>query len=351
MSFEEICARMAEEYEALAGFAPDDASDAGIRIRVLAGEIYAALHRLEAIKAESFPQTAQGEALELHAAQRGLSRKPAVRAKGTLAFSRETALSYDVEIPQGTVCAASAAAAEFETAEAGVLLAGELTVTVPAQAIQGGKAYNAAVNTIDTLVTPPAGIERVTNPTAFSGGSDAENDEGLRARLLQSWNILPNGANGETYRRAAQQVPGVSSVNVVPRANGAGTVAVYLYGDGAPASGETIAAVQKALDELREVNVDVTVAAAEPVERRVTAYIVPKAGCTFEEAKEMCEAAVQSYFAGLTVGAPFVAAAVTAAMMGTGALTNCILPDSVTDYTTAADKIAVLGGITILQRV
>ena len=33
MTYEEIRARMAAEYAAQAGFAPDDASDAGIRIR------------------------------------------------------------------------------------------------------------------------------------------------------------------------------------------------------------------------------------------------------------------------------------------------------------------------------
>ena len=60
MTYEEIRARMAAEYAAQAGFAPDDASDAGIRIRVLAGEIYTALCMLETVRAASFPQTACG---------------------------------------------------------------------------------------------------------------------------------------------------------------------------------------------------------------------------------------------------------------------------------------------------
>ena len=341
MTYEEIRARMAAEYEAQAGFAPDDASDAGIRIRVLAGEIYTALRMLEAVKDEAFPQTASGEALELHAMERGLSRKPAVRAQGTLTFSRETALTYDVEIPQGTVCAASAGAAEFETTEAAVLAAGALSVPVPAQAVAGGKAFNAAAGAVDTLVTPPAGIEGVTNGAAFSGGADAESDDALRARLLRSWSILPNGTNAETYRRAAQQGPGVGR---------AGTVAVYLYGDGAPAAEETVGAVQAVLEAMREINVSVTVAAAEPAPRLVTAYIEPKDGVAFEEAKALCTAAVEAYFASMTVGSPFVIAAVSAAIMATGAVENCVLPDSMADYTTPADEIVVSGGISILER-
>ena len=349
MKFEEIYARMAQKYEALAGFVPDDASDAGIRLRVLAGEIYTALCALETVRGASFPQTATGEALDLHAGQRGLVRKPAVRAKGTLIFSRGTALSYDVEIPKGTVCASSGAAVEFETTETVVLAAGALEVEAAAQASSGGKAFNAAMHAIDTLVTPPAGIESVRNDTPFSGGLDEEDDEALRARLLASYSVLPNGANSETYRRAALQIPGVESVNVVPRANGIGTVAVYLYGDGAPVTEAVTAAVQEALDALREINVDVTVAAAEPVIRRVTAYIVPKDGCSFEEAKALCENAVRNYFAGLTVGAPFLRSAVTAAIMQTGAVKNCTLPTSVDDYSAAAGEIVVPDTITIFQ--
>ena len=186
MTYEEIRARMAAEYAAQAGFAPDDASDAGIRIRVLAGEIYTALCMLETVRAASFPQTASGEALELHALERGLTRKPAVRAEGVLTFSRETPLSYDAEIPKGTVCAASAGAAEFETTAPAVLAAGTLEVSAPARSVAGGKAFNAAAGAVDTLVTPPAGIEGVTNGAAFSGGADAESDDALRTRLLKS---------------------------------------------------------------------------------------------------------------------------------------------------------------------
>lgn len=350
MTYEEIRARMAAEYETLAGFAPDDAADAGIRIRVLAGEIYTALCALEAVKADAFPQTAAGEALELHALERGLTRRPAVQAAGTLVFSRDTALTYDVDIPAGTVCASSTGAAEFETVADAVLAAGVLSVSVPARAVVGGKACNAAAGAVDTLVTPPAGIERVTNPQAFSGGTDAESDSALRARLLQSWSIQPNGTNAETYRRAVQQVAGVGSVNVVPRANGSGTVAVYVYGDGVPVEAETIEAVRRVLEALREINVDVTVAAAEPVQRVVTAYITPKDGVALEEAQALCTDAVRAYFNTLTVGAPFVKAAVVTAIMNTDAVENCVLPDSMSDYSTPADRIVTCGAVNILER-
>ena len=177
MTKDEIYSRMAEAYAEKAGFDPADAADIGLRLQVLAGEMETVLREVDKVRAAAFPQTAGGEALDLHAGERGLERKPAVQAEGALTFSRATALTYDVDIPAGTVCAASRAAVEFETTEAATLTAGMLSVTVKARAVQGGRAYNAAIGTVDTLVAPPAGIETVTNETPFTGGTDAETDD------------------------------------------------------------------------------------------------------------------------------------------------------------------------------
>lgn len=133
MKFEEIYAHMAAEYKTLAGVEPEDAADVSIRLKVLAGELYTVLCAAESLKLNCFPQTAAGEALDLHAEERGLVRKDAVKSVGTLTFSRRTALSYAAEIPAGTVCAASGEnAVEYETTEAAVLPAGALTVTAVA---------------------------------------------------------------------------------------------------------------------------------------------------------------------------------------------------------------------------
>ena len=109
MKFEEIYTHMAAEYKTLAGVEPEDAADVSIRLKVLAGELYTVLCAAESLKLNCFPQTAAGEALDLHAEERGLVRKDAVKSVGTLTFSRRTALSYAAEIPAGTVCVRQAA--------------------------------------------------------------------------------------------------------------------------------------------------------------------------------------------------------------------------------------------------
>ncbi len=349
MTYEEILERMRGAHSEAAGFFPEDGGDAGIRIRVFAGEVMNAFHALESLRDDAFPGTAAGEALENHAGQRGLFRRAAEPSRGTLTFSRETALPYAVEIPAGTVCAASGAGAEFETTEGAELSAGALSVTVPAKSVGAGKGQNAAVGAVDTLVTPPGGIERVTNTAPFTGGADAEDDASLRARLCAAFAALPNGVNSETYRRTALNVPGVRSANVAPRVSGAGSVGIYVYGNGEAVPEETLREVEEALSARREVGVELIVENAEAVPRRVTFYLDPAPGCAFEEAKALSTEAVERYFAGLGVGDMCTRAGIIAAVMGTGAAANCTLSESVLDYIAEPGQIVTAGEITVLR--
>lgn len=347
MTYDAILERMRAAYEAEAGFRPEDGGDAGIRLRVFAAEMMNAYRALDAMREDAFPDTAAGAALEEHAAQRGLSRRPAERSTGELVFSRETPLAYDVEIPAGTVCAASAAV-EFETTAAAVLAAGSLSVTAPARAVEPGRGGNAAVGAVNTLVTPPSGVERVTNAVPFTGGTDAESDDSLRERLLAACAVLPNGVNTETYRRAALAVDGVMSAGAVARVSGIGTVGVYVWGKDGPVSEKTLAEVTARLNALREICVDVTAANAAPVVRRAALYIEPKAGVSFDEAEALCTEAVERYFLSLTVGSKFTRAALIAAAMGTGTLLNCTVPSSIADYETLPGEIVTAGAVTVL---
>ena len=277
MKFEEIYAHMAAEYKTLAGVEPEDAADVSIRLKVLAGELYTVLCAAESLKLNCFPQTAAGEALDLHAEERGLVRKDAVKSVGTLTFSRRTALGYAAEIPAGTVCAA------------------------------------------------------------------------LRTRLLRCFYALPNGSNTETYRRAALMTPGVKSVQVVPRANGVNTVAVYLYGDNGAVTDEVLGKVGETLEKLKEISVDVTVAAAVAVKKPVTVYVKPKDGCAFEDAKASCTAAITAYLNAFEVGEPFVTAGLIHAVMETGVAQNCTVPASVADFTPNAGEIVTAGAVNVLE--
>ena len=81
-SYEEILQRMEEAYEQKSGCKVADVSEVGLRMRVLAGELYRLETSLDWLERQAFPQTASGEQLDLHGAQRaspvGRRKRPQV---------------------------------------------------------------------------------------------------------------------------------------------------------------------------------------------------------------------------------------------------------------------------------
>lgn len=308
--YDTLLGRMQEKFFSLTGCQADDASDIGIRLKVLAGELAALLQNGDWLYRQVFPQTAEGQALELHAQQRGLSRKGAAPAKGSLTFSRRFPLAYSVPIPAGTVCAVPGSGGpRYVTSEAAQLAVGSTSVTVPAQAQEAGAGHNTAANTVQVLVTPPAGIQYVDNPVPFVGGADAEDDLALRQRLLESYRCVPNGTNAAFYLDRALAHEGVYSASVVPRARGTGTVDVYIAAQGGPPEEALRQQLQEELNRLREIAVDVQVKPCETVEVKLYAYVTPAAGYSMDQVRASCLAAWRGYFLGLKIGQPVLLAA------------------------------------------
>ena len=349
-SYDEIVTRMTDKFTSLAGYSPDDASDIGIRMKVLAGEIYSICSAVDWLKSQTFAQSAQEQQLDLRAQERGLTRKPPIAAKGTLTFRRSTPLWYSAGIPAGTVCTTIGdTPLHFITTQEAILPQGELSVEVPAKAEQGGRSGNTQPGTITMMVTPPPAIESVTNLAAFTGGEDSESDGELRARLMQSYAGMSNGTNASFYREFALKYDGVHSAGVVPRENGAGTVGVYLAGRGGVPSQEVVTLVQRDLNGLREINVAVTVAAALAVPVNINITVIPAEHVGMDEARAACEQAIEDYFNAICVGEPVILAALGALLLATGKIKNYMFTSSTTtDRKMNANQLAVCGTVNII---
>ena len=346
--YAEILARMQEKYRELAGGEADGASDIGIRLKVLAGEAARLAQRLENLEKQAFPQTADGEALTLHAQQRGIERKEAVKASGSLRFGRDAPLWYDSPIPAGTVCAAPGGEIRFVTTEDAVLKTGSYEVDVPACAETGGRSGNAFAESITVLVTPPEGILTVVNPLPFTGGMDAESDEELRQRLLLSYRNIPNGTNAAFYREQALKVPEIRSVSVIPCENGLGTVGIYCAASGSAPSEEVLDALAATLDELREITVQVSVQPCELVEVDLFVTVTTGDGYTAQQVKESCEEALRSYFASLPIGQAVLLAAAGDALYHTDGVSNYAFQTSLCRDTAMTEKqLAVPGSLVV----
>ena len=81
-NYNDILERMIQKYTELSGNEISDESDIMIRLKVLAGEIYSQKINEDFLLKQMFPTTATGRYLDMHAAERGLTRKSAKKTKG-----------------------------------------------------------------------------------------------------------------------------------------------------------------------------------------------------------------------------------------------------------------------------
>ena len=224
---EELYGKMLAVFEEKTGFTMDDTADLAVRLYAAAAQIQSLYAYSDWAMNQSFPQTATGEYLDYHAALRGITRKAGTRASGILRFKIDQALEDNLPISAGTVCT-TAGLVRFVTTHDGAIAAGELYADIPAEAESVGASGNVGAETITVLTRAPEGVSGVLNPRAFTGGSGAESDDDLRARVLDSFIRLPNGANAAFYELRALSHKGVDAAVVIPRMNGIGTVGVVI---------------------------------------------------------------------------------------------------------------------------
>lgn len=310
-TYESIVENMKLDFLEKTGYSPDEASDIGIRIRVLAGELYNINTYLEWIKRQVFPQTAEGEYLDYHAQLRGLKRKQAVKAVGSVEFSLKEPATEKIDIPANTIISTGGEnPISFETTKYAYIDVGSYFVVIPARAIIGGEMGNIARKQISVISTMTVDGLSVSNPGVFTTGANAEDDDTLRNRILNSMKFILNGTNKEYYSALAKTISGVECVNVVPRKNGTGTVTIYISGREMEVGVLTVLNVQSLMDKQREVNVTVTVKAAELLPCNLEIKVTPENGYTIEQIQEDVYTQIKEIIDKLDVGESLLIAVV-----------------------------------------
>lgn len=230
-----------------------------------------------------FAASAQGGWLDLHGQDVNRPRKGALTAEGTVTFGRE-GTDGNTAIPSGTQVGTKTDSQGrrylYETTAEAVIADGETSAAAPVRALGAGSGYNAGTGRITEIITPVPGVDSVTNGEDWltAEGSDEEDTEPYRTRILGVWQALASGTTAEAYRQAALAIPGVVSAFVDgehPR--GHGTVDVYIVGAaGIPTEG-LVAAVTEALQAIRPVNDDLLVLGptAVPVDGEVQLVTLP----------------------------------------------------------------------------
>jgi len=231
-----------------------------------------------------FPDTADAEGLEQHAADRGLSRKPATTASGALRVTG----SLGTPVPVGISVRHPAGVLLTTTTHGTISATGRATVRVAA-VTPGSDATGLSGDV--TLTSPPLGIDApavLVDPLA--GGTDAESDAQLLARLLDLIRRPPAGGNRYDYRRWAREVPGVTAAYVYPLRRGLGTVDVVIVSAAGLPSAELVQQVQARINELRPVTAwDSVVFGPTLIEAEITARVRLADGYSLDTVQEAAE--------------------------------------------------------------
>lgn len=218
-----------------------------------------------------------------------ITRRPGTKARCDLTLNGDAGTT----LPAGTVFL-TRSGLEFLLVE---------DVTIPQtgkgtgilEAAETGAAYNVGEGEINRMYINAVGLSSYTNGEA-QGGTDAESNAALLARIRERREKPANGANGWQYRQWALSVAGVGDAKVVELSDGPGTVGVTIVDSSmAPASPEIVEAVQTELDENRPVGASVAVAAPGSVELAVSAVVVITAATTAQAVKETFSARLRDY--------------------------------------------------------
>lgn len=319
-------------------------SDAQVLARTLSGAAFGLYGYLDWIAEQILPDTADESTLERIAALRlNQARKAAVAASGTVSFTAAAGAVLDVD----TVLQSSDGRS-FKVTAAGTTHAGLNTATV--QAIDAGTLGNADAGLSLIAVQPLQGIGSTFTVLApgLTGGVARETLESLRARVIRSYRVIPQGGSAQDYETWSLEVPGITRAWCRGNYLGPGTVGVFVMRDDDPQpipNAAQLAQVQAHIEPLRPVTADVYVLA--PVMKPVVYQLrlTPDTSAV-RAAVEAQLRDLHNREAGL--GDSLLLTHIAEAISTATGETDHTLTSPLADVTAATNQLLVFGGITWL---
>lgn len=180
------------------------------------------------------------------------------------------------------------------------------SILLSAQSEENGSDYNAVAGAITTLSGTPDGITDVTNPAPFTNGSDPEDFDSYRARLLQFIRSPQTGSPSD-LATWAEEVDGVSDATIFPNDNlgssAPGHVTIRISGpNGSVPPASVVNAVAAAIAAKDLANITIHVGTFTPSAQNVTVTIVPATGYATADIRPNIQEAISNYINSIPVG-------------------------------------------------
>ena len=243
-----------------------------------------------------FPDTADTDYMERHAALRKITYKGATASVGTITLSG----TPGSPVPSG-VAAKTAGEVAFITTVSGEIGAGG-TVTLAAQAVATGASGNQAAGTALTLTAAPSGVLSTAVIATMTGGTDKETAVSLLARLLFRLRNPPCGGAAHDYYAWAMEVPGVTAAYVYRNRRGLGTTDVIVLTEGGLPAPSLVAAVQAHIATQCPVQADFLAFGPTAIPVNFVGPLTLAAGYTLAAVSAAIDARLAAYFATLKPG-------------------------------------------------
>ena len=263
-------------------------------LAAVAEGIYA--HQKWIIK-QFFPDTADTDFLEKHAALRGIRRRNATSSSGTGATVTG---QVGAEIKAGLQIKTDDNRFYETTANAVISSNGE--TTVPVRALATGASYNITTATKGSFMAAPVGVQSDVVLNNIIGATDAESDASLLERLLEIIRRPPAGGNRYDYRTWALSVDGVDAAYVYPLRRGLGTVDIAITSNNDVPNDDTVLRCQTYINDVRPVTARESKVVKPDVTKVNFNIQVKISGVTLPEIKAAISTALADYFNTLIPG-------------------------------------------------
>lgn len=187
-------------------------------LEAFAVDLYILMQEENELTSIGFVDTAEGEWLDKHGANPfiNLPRDLGTEANGFVTFTIPAELTTEVIVPDGTIVVASESGLEFITNGDGIIGVGETSVTVAVTCLTVGSDGNVDIGKIDTINDDTINIAglMVTNADKLSNGTDYEEDEEYKERLL-AYLRQDDFGSIDYYLRLGKSVEGVHDIALI----------------------------------------------------------------------------------------------------------------------------------------
>lgn len=202
-------------------------SDAETYARAYAGAIHGVNGHIEYLERNLLPDLCDEAWLLRHGRMKKCPRKDATPAAG---WARFIGVSDGITVPAGAVVVYQGSEPlQYVATEAAASSGGILRLPVTCEAT----GYHTNIDDGEGMIlsAPVPGLSSSCVADSIQGGTDIEDIEAWRDRVLDRWYYVPQGGADNDYKIWAEEVPGVTRAWCYRHWMGRGTVAVFTVDD------------------------------------------------------------------------------------------------------------------------